>query len=69
MRDAQLYRAIKNVRLTESERDCAVAAMETAERIAGALVWLANSIGNIGVQPAGRPVRRYPNHATQGTRS
>ena len=55
MRDIQLHNAIREVPLNEKDRRAAMAAMETAEEFADAVMWLMRALRTLRGSP-GRAV-------------
>lgn len=48
MTNTQLIDAINNARLTEGEKRTAIAALNTAERLVGAVDWIQGALGRAG---------------------
>jgi hypothetical protein len=48
MSNSQLYKLAEAARLSELDGKGAVAAMETGDRIASAVIWLMNSVKKLG---------------------
>jgi hypothetical protein len=57
MSQAQMIEAINNARLTEQEKQTAIAALATAERLVGAIEWIRTTVGAIG---GGRAIETAP---------
>lgn len=50
-----IYDRISTLRMSESERQAAINAMENAEAIANAIVWIERKIGQLGARLFLRP--------------